>query len=72
MEMIKYGNSFIVDGPHVIGRAVEWTVGSQSSDSKTYKVSITPCILMSTKSKRDAYKNFFIIVLVKTQGNYVK
>ena len=57
LEMLKYGNLFIENGPIENGREVSWKIRSQSTYVDIYKVTISPHILMTYRN-RDKYKNY--------------
>ena len=56
--MLKFGNSYVIGGPHMNGREAIWTVKSQFTDGFLYEVSITSKAMMLVKSNREAHKFF--------------
>lgn len=58
LQMLTFGNSYILSGPIAKGNEIIFRIMSDSDNNFCYKVSIRPKGVLQ-KSKRDVYKNFF-------------
>ena len=57
IEMLSNGNSYLLEGPNLVGKDLIFRVKSESDDDVSYKVKISPKGPLC-KRKNEVYKNY--------------